>query len=499
MRPVHSRLFFAWGALFVPCALGLVLLKGSTLDEPHLWDALGCYVGQARFIAQHGLDLSRYSELGFVRPPLFTGTLAAVMHWISASRQAMHLTTLLFCAAILPSLYLLTRALSGSRTAALLAVVLCVATPSFYAQSGLVHSDLPATAFTTLAWLLLLRGQKRGFAVAATLGVLTKESAYFVCVPAALWLLWQQGQSLRTILQRGPLAGRWLHHAMLLWPVIVPLAVLAAWQLAQRFLVGAVLPSIYSGYVGPGNLPASLLHNFVTGGRLFLVLAALPVLWAAWHGRDSEDPSRDPRRITALAFVLLPFLFPTPLPRYQLPSLPLLCALSALGLFQLSRLWRVPAMAVVLALLVLGLNGLWFRRDNAHQEVSMAYREQLRLYKQATAWLAAASPRGVIAGFPMTSMLTAPPEDGFLERRVPIVAATADPTTLCRADFLVEAQDDTVGPVIQKLGHCGALQLAVQLGPSTPVFVPGTWALLDPERDAAIRIYRVSCPESCRP
>ena len=227
MIPAQLRRCTAWVALYVPCALGLIALKASVLDEPHLWDALGCYVAQARFIAQNGLDFSRYPELGFVRPPLFTGTLAVVMHAISASRQVMHVTTLLFCAAILPSLYLLTRLLGGSRAASLLAVALCVATPSFFAQSGLVHSDLPATAFTTLAWLLMLRGERTGFAIVATLGVLTKESAYFVCVPAGLWLLGQRGESLRSLLRRGPWAGRWLHHIASLWPVIVPVAVLA--------------------------------------------------------------------------------------------------------------------------------------------------------------------------------------------------------------------------------------------------------------------------------
>jgi 4-amino-4-deoxy-L-arabinose transferase-like glycosyltransferase len=497
MSRARGSLPLAWGALFVPCALALLWLRRSALDEPHLWDALGCYVAQARFIAHHGLDFSRYAELGFVRPPLFTGTLAAVMRAISESRQAMHVTTLLFCAAILPSLYLLTRRLGGSPMSALVAVILCVATPSFFAQSGLVHSDLPATAFTTLAWLLLLRGQHLGFALATTLGVLTKESAYFVCVPAALWLLWQQGQSLRSILSRGPLRGRWLSHAVRLWPAIVPIVVLASWQLAQRFLVGAVLPSIYAGYVGPGNLPGALLHNLANGGRLFLLLAALPVLRAAWGSRDPLWPGRDPVLLTALAVFLLPFLFPTPLPRYQLPSLPLLCALSALGLFRLPAQWRLPATAVVLALLIAGLNGLWFRRDNAHQEVSLAYRAQLRSYQDATRFLAAARPRAVIAGFPMSSMLTAPPADGFLAQPVPVIYPSADLTTLCRADYLVEAQDDTVGPVIQRLGRCGALALAVQLASSTPVFVPGQFQPLDAERDRAIRIYRVSCPARC--
>lgn len=498
MSGARTRLLLSFIALYLPFAAVLLLLRRSALDEPHLWDALGCYVGQARFIATHGFDLSRYSELGFVRPPLFTGTLAAVMHWISPSRQAMHATTLLFCAAILPSLYLLTRRLGGSPWVALLAVALCVATPSFFAQSGLVHSDLPATAFTTLAWLLLLSGHTVGFFVVATLGVLTKESAYFVCVLAALWLLWQQGLSLWSLLRRGPIAGRWLSLALRLWPTVVPVLVLAGWQLGQRFLVGAVLPTIYSGYVGPGNLPASLLHTFVTGGRLFLVLAALPAVLSAWRDRDREHPGRDPLLITALAVCLLPLLFPTPLPRYQLPSLPLLCALSALGLSRLPGLWRLPAVAAVLALLVAGMHGLWFRRDNAHQEVSLAYREQLRSYQEATQWLAAAQPRGVIAGFPMTSMLTAPPEDGFLSRPVPLVAATADLATLCRADFLVEAQDDTVAPVIRRLGACGALRLAVQLASPTPVFDPTRWQPLDAERDRAIRIYHVACPQSCR-
>lgn len=509
--PNPSSAVLRWLMLYGVSATLLLLLRRSALDEPHLWDALGCYVAQARFIAEHGVDFSQYHQLSFVRPPVFLVALAVTIRVFGESLWLLHGVTLLFAASILPSVYLLTRRLGGDRWAALFAAAFCLASPPFFAQAGIVESDLPVSAFSTLAWLLFLHEQRWAFCAVATLGVLTKESGYFICAPAALWLLTDRRQGLRAVLGRSAAAsaGQRLQVALgwawqQLLPTVIPVVVLACWQGAQRFLVGAILPAIYDGYVGPGNLSASLPNTFVLGGRAFLWPLALAALARSLRVRrvDAPSPAFPPaeteraRRVlfTALAVALLPFLFPTPLQRYQLPSLPLLCALAGVGLGSWARLaTRLALGCLVLALLLAGLNGRWHGQDNAALEVSLAYRELLRNYQRATAFLEAAQPRRIIAGFPMSSMLTAPAA-GFVTRPLPILGPAPGQSTseLCDADFLVDAQDDSVGPALRRLAACGALDLQLQLGPPPRNRTP--LQPLDPEWDRTVRLYRVHCP-----
>ena len=64
--------------------------------------------------------------------------------------------------------------------------------PVFFAQSSLAHLDVTAALFTTLAVLALLRRHLPAFALAASLAVLSKETAV-VLVPAACvaWILYR--------------------------------------------------------------------------------------------------------------------------------------------------------------------------------------------------------------------------------------------------------------------------------------------------------------------
>jgi hypothetical protein len=189
-------------------------------------------------------------------------------------------------------------------------------------------------------------------------------------------------------------------------------------------------------------------------------------------------------------------LFPTPLPRYMLPSLPLLCALAALGVRELdSPARQAVAACATIGLLLFGMQGAWFMRDVPHMEVSMAYRRMLAWQKQAAELVAGLAPRGVVTTFPMAIVLTAPPEDGFLSAPVPVLVANRPLSLaeLCKNDLLVEAQDDAVAPAIAELRKKGALSFLLQVGPQTPRGDVDPPEPLHPAYDAAIRIYRIHC------
>src|SRR5437762_2496778 len=128
--------------LWALLVLVLILLKWPELHDPHYWDALGCYVRQARFLSVHRLDLAAYRQLDFVRPPLFTGVLAVLMVLGGTGAFALHLLTCLWGSLALPATYAITRALGGARWTAALAALLVAASPLYFAQMGLVQSDL---------------------------------------------------------------------------------------------------------------------------------------------------------------------------------------------------------------------------------------------------------------------------------------------------------------------------------------------------------------------
>ena len=112
----------------------------------------------------------------------------------------------------------------ASREIAAWSALLLALSPLFFAQSTLAHLDLAAALFTTLAVLFLLGDQPWLFALAASLAVLSKETAV-VLLPVVWLYAWRRG--------RGLAAGRPL--ALSTW---------AALDCAARAAcgLGAVLP-----------------------------------------------------------------------------------------------------------------------------------------------------------------------------------------------------------------------------------------------------------------
>lgn len=479
-------------------AVALLIFKWPTLHDPHYWDALGCYVPEARFLAEHAFDWSHYRDIYFLRPPLFTGLLALFIRLVGPSLEVLHAVTCVVVAGALPATYAIARRLRVSPLGALLAVALCLCCPSYFAQAGLVQSDGPVTSLVAVAWALLLSGRVTAYVVCASLAVLTKESAYFLCLPAALLLATRALELLgESRLSRRVALG--VLRAVL--PAAVPCLVLFLWLLVHRALMGTFTPGNAGEFVGPGHLLWALRHNLLDGGRLVLVLgAALAVVPAC--RRPAGSPSRLPTleiRATAVAVLAMPLAFPGPLPRYMLPTLPLLCALAAAGLARLRIPLRPAAAAGALLLLIAGWQGRWNRWDIAHLEVSLAYRDLLALHQQAARELAAAHPKAILADFPFITAATAPPADGYLPAPLPAQVPRDDSlAALCQYDFLVEAQSSQVVTALRVLQRHNAVTLWRELGPPprAAASTPAGPAPLDPERDLTVRLYRVHCPSA---
>jgi len=494
--PALLRWAGGWAGGWAVAAVALLLLKWPTLHDPHYWDALGCYVPEARFLAEHAFDWHRYRDIYFLRPPLFTGLLALFIRFLGPSRELLHAVTCVVVAAALPATYAIARRLRVSPLGAMIAVALCLCSPAYFAQAGLVQSDGPVTSLVAVAWALLLSGRVTAYVICASLAVLTKESAYFLCLPAALLLATRAVQRLsESRFSRRVALG--VLPAVL--PAAVPCLVLFLWLLVHRALMGTLTPGNAGEFVGPSHLLWALRHDLLDGGRLVLVVCAALVVIPACR-RPTGSPPHLPVleiRATAVAVLTMPLAFPGPLPRYMLPALPLLCALAAAGLARLRIPLRPAAAAGALLILIAGWHGRWNRWDIAHLEVSLAYRDLLALHQQAARELAAVHPRAVLADFPFITAATAPPADGYLPAPLPARLSRDDSmAALCQFDFLVEAQSSQVVTALRTLQRQNAVTLWRQLGPPPRAAASALPGLppLDPERDLTVRLYRIHCP-----
>ncbi|MDB4968761.1 MAG: hypothetical protein JWN44_4450 [Myxococcales bacterium] len=437
-----------WAAL----ALLVVAATAPALRDPPYWDA-NVYVHQARFSAAHGFDLEAYRHFPDVlKPPLFA---SLVLGTLAGSPLAMHLAVLALALALLAGTRALVRALGGDEAAALAGGALCATAPLFVAQAGLTLSDLPMATLALWAWVALLTDRPVAWMALSAAAVLTKESGYFLCVPALVLIWLRQDRALVPTLRRAWLAA---------WPGFV----LLGWLVVLHVVRGSALPRLNRDALGANFVLDTLIHQLVEGGRVALVPFAILAL------RRRQTPTLatgSARWATAAGILALPLMFPAPLPRYMLAGLPWLCALAALGLAQLSRRWLW--LPLLVAVQLLGWWGASWHADGGHHlDCNLQYRRVLAAEREAVAAVAAERPRAVVAAFPLYF--------SFQDLPSPIPAILADASTptesLCSADFFVDA--DQSAPVDEP-----RRRLAGTLAPWRTFGAPGY----------AVTVSRIAC------
>ena len=229
--PVDVLAGFAWGFIATLAMLALVrwLARrcwGPPLPEPpraplpverrlFLWLLLGWTVFNYLFIllnlynlagdeAQYW-DWSRHLELGYYsKPPMIAYVIWLMTRLAGNAEWAIRSGAVLCSSGSLALIYALTRRITQSERAALIAVVMLLAMPLSWAGSILMTID-PVLA---LFWLLATYAAWRAFegergwwlvlGLALGGGMLTKYTILFLVVPLAIYLLFWQRRWLRT-------------------------------------------------------------------------------------------------------------------------------------------------------------------------------------------------------------------------------------------------------------------------------------------------------------
>ncbi|MGH9375350.1 MAG: ArnT family glycosyltransferase [Terriglobia bacterium] len=391
---------------------GLVALHVSVLRLPYFWDEAGYYVPAALDFYRHGRLIPRLTQpVGHT--PLVSVYLAAAWRLFTFSELVTRTAMLALAAATVLTTYVLGRRVAGRETGVWSALLLAIS-PLFFAQSSLVFADLAAACFTTLAILFILDRRPVWFMLAASLAVLSKETAVVMLPVVWIFAAWRRKEWRPSI---------W---AALLAPVVPLIIWTFYYHSATGYWTGNsgyLQYNLYSSLT-PLHICRSLLARlaeiFFQGFNWLLVGAA--IAGAVWTKRRSRQ--RRLMESAAGSIVWSDFVFITAglmivyvamlslvggavLPRYMLPVFPVFFILAVHGV------WRLPVAPARIACVIIAAAfvGAWFINPPYPfpYEDNLAYTDYVRLHQRAAKYLESLPGSPVIlTAWPATDELRRP-------------------------------------------------------------------------------------------
>lgn len=392
----------------------LLLAHWPLLRLPYFWDEAGYYIPAALDFYHHWLLIPVSTEpVGHT--PLLSVFLGFVWHLFGFSPLVTRTAMILIAAATVTATYSLARKFT-SREAALWTALLLAVSPLFFAQSSLANLDLMVTLFVTLALMALFAREWVWFAAAATLAVLTKETAV-IFLPVA-WIYARRQEGLREL-------RNWF------W-LGLPLVPLLMWTIYYHHSTGYwtgnsqyLQYNLYSA-LDPMRIFASFIRRiygtFVGGFNWILVAGATAGYWWARRSRRQHAADNladvhqhsDSRHLLLVATTLTTvyvlfhsFIGGAVLPRYLLPIFPVFYLVLVM---QVSRLPR-PAARIILGVTAACFIGSWFINPPYPYpyEDNLAYATFVELHAQAARFLEAQPGRPrILTAWPATDELSKP-------------------------------------------------------------------------------------------
>ncbi|MGH9470936.1 MAG: glycosyltransferase family 39 protein, partial [Terriglobia bacterium] len=206
--------------LFAAIFAALLALHAPLLRLPYFWDEAGYYVPAALDFSRHGWLIPRHTA-PTGHTPLVMIYIGMAWRLFGFSRLVARAAMVLIAAAAVGTTFLLGRRVAGREAGAWAAALLALS-PLFFAQSSLVFLDLAAALLTTLALLFILEDHWILFALAASVAVMTKETA--VVLLPVIWCFLR--------------FARREKRALVWTAAVAPLAPLAAWAAYYHHATG---------------------------------------------------------------------------------------------------------------------------------------------------------------------------------------------------------------------------------------------------------------------
>jgi 4-amino-4-deoxy-L-arabinose transferase-like glycosyltransferase len=402
--------------IFTAIFAALLLLHLPLLRLPYFWDEAGYYIPSALDFFQ-GWSLLPHTTLPEGHTPLVIAYIGLAWKIFGYSPLAARAAMTLIAAATVTTIYSLARRIANAEIAFWTALLLGLS-PMFFAQTTLVHLDLAAALFTTLAVLFFLDGRTWLFALAASLAVLSKETAV-ILLPVA-WICAWRNRRLFAASEKIPVST---------WIALgIPLLPLAAWTLFYHHSTGFWTGNQgYLSYNLYSTLPpvrvfwsfARRIYELFFSGFQWVLTLAVPA--GIWWGRKYSP--MDPKRLTdgppwrafiflagatvAAYLALLSIVGGAILPRYLLPVMPMFYLALVAMILRLPR----RAARTILTLTAACFIASWFINPPYPFpfEDNLAYADFVHLHQQAAEFLEhqPGQPR-ILTAWPTTDELSRP-------------------------------------------------------------------------------------------
>lgn len=384
----------------------VAIVRPGPLDLPFFWDEADVYSPGARWVAEHGLDVTPGvfdDDYSRGHPPLFYLLAGAAFLLFGATPTVGHLVVLPFTALALACTYLL-GAWTFRREVGLAAAALLATTPLFLSIGNMLLPEMPLTALSALALVCLARGRLLPAVLLGVAMVWIKETGIFTAAAIGVGVLAEQHARRKLDLRSIALAT-------------VPLWALGAFFVWQKLHAGYFVFPHHANLFADRPMSAENLLTvwpslLAWHGRWVLALGAAVALAL---GASRVDPRRRAVIAACLALVLFNAAFFTKmfwLERYALPAHPGLLVVLCGALFEGLR--RVPRRArqtarwgLVGSVAFAGVLGLTAPTARDAEEHGFAYADVIATHRAAFAALGP-TDQPVLTAWPMTVELERP-------------------------------------------------------------------------------------------
>ena len=189
-----GRAISAWDiALALAAALVWILvIRAGAFSLPYFWDEADVYVPGARWVAEHGLNITPGvfpDDYSRGHPPLLFLLAGVAFRLFGSSPTVGHLVVLPFAVLSLAGTYWLGLVIFGRR-AGVAAALLLGATPLFLSISSMLLPEPLLVGLSVLALALLARGRLVAVAALGAALVLVKETGVFTAGAVTGAVLW---------------------------------------------------------------------------------------------------------------------------------------------------------------------------------------------------------------------------------------------------------------------------------------------------------------------
>lgn len=374
----HNSRFYL--LLFFLALVIFIIAKIPALYLPYFWDELGVYSRSSMYLAEHGLSLLPADlppELSRGHPLLFPFIYGLAYKLFGLNVVVGHSVSLIVSILLVCSVYYIISK-EKNRLAGLLAAVLLMVQPVFFAQSVMVLPEIMLALLCLWAVYTCYKKQWLLFAVFAAAAIMIKESAIILPAFAIVYaiVLKLRGDDTVSLKYAALIVSPWFLFGMFL----LVQKVQNGWYFFPLHIESV---SLTRQYILQQN---SLVFNFLFGqGRcLYLVILALATIVLLLRNKLRLYGS----------FVLATLLFGAAfyafcivnfyMDRYTLPLLPMLCSLVVLALYEV---WKQPLFvsAVVMLLSAEALNNI--HPDKFAYDSDMAYTQISDVEQQAVNYI----------------------------------------------------------------------------------------------------------------